>query len=249
MAIIQENKMKVSLMNFTQDAKELLIFSKSTRLTMSPSLFEEIKNWPENKKDEEIEYIANTIPSSWEFVDYTFLIEGVTRAFTHQFVRNRHGSFAQQTMRVLNVSGFEYSTGPSIVKNEFAHTKYDEFMADCNSFYKELISLGCEIEDARGVLPTNINTNILVKFNLRTLSEIARKRASPRTQKEYRDVLDQIVVAVLEVHPWAKHFLKNKKIEAAKKLDDFINAMHEQLDGVVAIDKIDLLKAVDILRS
>src|SRR4051812_12726429 len=116
--------MKVTLIDWTGcgnpdewHAANVLIFTKSTRLTMAPGLFKEIADWPTDKKLKELEYMANTIPSSWEFCDYTFMIEGVTRAFTHQFVRSRTWSFAQQTMQVLDVStgpGWDYLTGPSI---------------------------------------------------------------------------------------------------------------------------------------
>ena len=68
--------MKVTLINHTQDAAELLLFTKSTRLTMSPGLMEEIRAWPQEKKLAELEYMANTIPSSWEMIDYIFLVEG-----------------------------------------------------------------------------------------------------------------------------------------------------------------------------
>jgi thymidylate synthase ThyX len=79
--------MKVTLINYTHNAMDLLIFTKNTRLTMSPDRLEEIAKWPLERKWNELEYMANTIPSSWEFCDYTFMIEGVTRAFTHQLVR------------------------------------------------------------------------------------------------------------------------------------------------------------------
>ena len=57
--------MKVTLVNYTGDALELMIFSKSTRLQMSPDLYDEILKWPQEKKLEEAEYISNTIKSSW----------------------------------------------------------------------------------------------------------------------------------------------------------------------------------------
>ena len=94
--------MKVTLVSTTPDAAELLLFTKSTRLTMAPSLLAEIHAWPQEKKLAELAYMANTIPSSWEFVDYVFLVEGVSRAYTHQQVRTRAASYAQQTMRVLS---------------------------------------------------------------------------------------------------------------------------------------------------
>ena len=66
--------MKVTLINYTQDAVDMLLFTKSTRLNMSPGLMSEIAKWPPSKKYEELKYMANTIPSSWEFVDYVFLV-------------------------------------------------------------------------------------------------------------------------------------------------------------------------------
>ena len=54
--------MKVTLINYTQDASTLLLFTKSTRLMMNPGLMDEIRSWPEDKKLSELEYMANTIP-------------------------------------------------------------------------------------------------------------------------------------------------------------------------------------------
>ena len=232
--------MKVTLINYTHDAIETLLFTKSTRLNMSPTLFDDICVMSCEKKMEELQYMARTIPSSWEFVDYTFLIQDVTRAFTHQLVRNRHGSYAQQTMRILNVDGFTYETGPSVVCG--AKTLYDEQMASIQDCYNQLIESGVAIEDARGVLPTNIHTNIVAKFNLRTMAEIVSKRSSPRTQGEYRDVLEGMYQAIIEVHPWAEMFLKDRKVEAAAALDKFIKEKAGE-------DILDVLKNVDILRG
>ena len=70
--------MKVSLVNFTKDAKDLLIFTKNTRLMNVEDAYNEIVNWPEDKKQEELDYMLKTIKSSWEFVDYTFNVRDVT---------------------------------------------------------------------------------------------------------------------------------------------------------------------------
>lgn len=248
--------MKIDLIEYTGKndgewaAADLLIFTKSTRLNMTPGLYSKIKELPIEEKLKELEYMSNTIPSSWEFVDYVFCISNVTRAFTHQFVRTRSGSYAQQTMRVLNVEGFDYGTGPSIDCNDYLKYQYSKMMTSINNLYSWLIDNGAEIQDARGILPTNIHTNIVAKFNLRTLAEMASKRSSPRTQGEYRDVLNMMIDEVLKVHPWAHLFLRNKKIDAAKKLDDFINIAYEKLSDSEGIpNKADVLKLVDILRG
>lgn len=234
--------MKVTLINFTAQAEAVLAFTKQTRLKMSVDGFKQVEDMDHQELMKELDYMSNTIPSSWEFVDYTFMIEDVTRAFTHQFVRTREASYAQQTMRVLDKDGWTYGIGPTVEASEEAMRIYCDCMADIDLAYRQLIKLGVAIEDARGVLPTNIHTNIVAKFNLRRLAELIAKRSSPRTQAEYREVLDKMKEAVLKVHPWADKFLNSRKAEAAAKLDRFI--MSQGVDN-----EMDLVKAVDVLRK
>jgi flavin-dependent thymidylate synthase len=200
--------MKVSLVSYTHDAVELLIFTKSTRLTMAPGLMDEIKGWSAEKKQAELDYMRGTIQSSWEFVDFVFLIEGVSRAFTHQLVRHRHNSYAQQAQRAVDMSGFEYVTGPSIEGNPFLKTIYDAAMQDDSTTYNALVNNGANRQDARGVLPTNISTNIVVKANLRSLHDMALKRLCVKAQGEAQDVFRAMVDAVVAIYPQFKDWLK-----------------------------------------
>lgn len=237
--------MNVTLVSHTPEAAELLIFTKSTRLTLSPGLFDEIRAWPQERKMEELRYIANTIPSSWEFVDYVFLIEGVSRAFTHQFVRTRNASYAQQTMRVLDMGAYDYV----FTERNLADPKAVAIIRATNevirSAYNQLLEAGQPAEDARGILPTNIATNIVAKFNLRTLSELAKSRTGGRTQREYQCVMQRMVDAVLAVHPWAEAFLFQQGRDYFKEIEEFA----EREYGGNLLKKGELLKIVDRLRK
>jgi thymidylate synthase (FAD) len=153
--------MKVTLIDYTQDAVNKLLYTKATRLTFGAETKAKIAAMKDEEKQRELAYMATTVPSSWEFVVYTFEILGVTRAFTHQFVRARTGSYAQQTMRMLNVGQFEYVVGPTINDDPLLRGIYDACMHRIQQAYDELIKAGAAIEDARGVLPTNICTNII----------------------------------------------------------------------------------------
>lgn len=196
--------MRVSLINYTSEARELLILSKSTRLDMHSSLIEDIKNMPEEEKERQINYVFGSTGSSLEFVDYVFLIEGVSRGFTHQFVRSRVGtSFAQQSLRVVNESDFDYLAENSCKEDEVYH----ETMSIIKEKYRGLINSGKNIQDARGILPTNILTNILFKTNLRAMSTMAAMRLCIRTQGEYQDVVKLMVKNIISVHPWAESAL------------------------------------------
>ena len=234
--------MNVELINYTQNAKDLLIFTKNTRLNMAAS-FEQVELMDEQEKQDQLDYMVNTIKSSWEFVDFTFNVTGVTRAFTHQLVRNRHGSYAQQTMRILEMEGFKYVTGPTI-RNEYQKSLYDAAMESIQYAYDNLIESGVSIEDARGILPTNICTNITVKFNLRTLSDMMASRASCRTQGEYRDVLNDMYDLCVSALPWIAPFLRDSKTHACNQLESIIK---DRWDGTTVCT--DYVKLIDIVRN
>lgn len=196
--------MEVKLLSATEKAEHILVFSKMTRLQMSASSFEELLKKDAADLIGEIEYALGTIRSSWEFVDYTFLITGVTRAFTHQLVRHRTGvSFAQQAMRVVDSSDFDYlATGKAK-----GNPVYEKAMADISAAYKTLIQEGVSPQDARGVLPTNVLTNIMMKINLRALSEMLKVRLCFRTQGEYQTVANELRKLVIALHPWTEPIL------------------------------------------
>ena len=237
--------MKVTLISYTPDAENLLIFTKATRLAMSPGLLDEIRAKSHTEKMAELEYMANTIPSSWEFVDYVFLVEGVSRAYTHQQVRTRQASYAQQTMRVLNMGEFDYVYGDRVLANPAAKSQVDHALKAIKLAYNNLIQLGFPAEDARGVLPTNIATNIVCKFNLRTFVDLAKSRTGGRTQSEYQQVVNAMVDAVLEVHPWAEKFLFQEGRDYFAEIEEFAQREY----GGDLLKKGALLKIVDKMRK
>lgn len=252
-----ENKktgMAVELISFTGKgapdeawaAADLLLFTKNTRLEMRPALFNEIRGWSQARKMQELEYMANTIPSSWEFVDYTFLVTGVSRAYTHQQVRTRAASYAQQSMRVVNVSDFDYVFTERNQQSPEAMAALAEGLQGIKNIYAALIAIGQPVEDARGILPTNIATNIVCKFNMRTFVELAKARSGGRTQGEYQQVVGRMVDAVLAVHPWMGKFLFG---DVGRNYFDELEAFAKEKFGGDLIAKGALLKIVDKMRK
>lgn len=238
--------MNVSLINYTTNAEALLIFTKSTRLNMSPSLLSEISDMPFEEKEKQLAYMADTIPSSWEFVHYTFLVSGVSRAYTHQQVRTRAASYAQQSMRVLDLSaGFSYVYTNNNYRNPAAMQVIDDVCEVIRMGYRKLIEMGQPPEDARGILPTNIATNIVCDFNLRTLSELVKSRSGGRTQDEYQAVVAGMAEAVLAVHPWAERFLFPKPRDYFAEIEQW--AAKEFPNDL--LKKGELLKIVDKMRK
>jgi flavin-dependent thymidylate synthase len=234
--------MKVTLISYTQDAEDLLIFTKSTRLTLRPGMLEEIKTWSAEQKEEHLAYMANTIRSSWEFVDYVFLVEGVSRAYTHQQVRTRAASYAQQTMRMLPMKNFHFIWPEKIYDNPSSQVRTRNCLKAIQETYTWLTSNGFAAEDARSILPTNIATNIICKFNLRNFADLVASRSGGRTQDEYRKVVQAMADEVLKVHPWAEKFLYQQGRDYFKEIEDFAGSLNQER-------KAQLLKIVDKLRG
>jgi thymidylate synthase (FAD) len=241
--------MKVTLINCTPLAVETLLFTKQTRLNMTANAFEDICRKVQEDPEwahQELAYMADTIPSSWEFVDYTFMVEGVSRAYTHQQVRTRAASYAQQTLRVLDVSGgFEYVFTDRNKQDVFATGIIVDVCNHVRAAYAKLIEIGQPPEDARGILPTNIATNIVCKFNLRTMADLAASRTGGRTQGEYQRVINAMIDEVLKVHPWADKFLFQQRRDYFEELEQAIKA--EWPDDLLKRGKF--LKLVDKMRK
>lgn len=197
--------MKISLVEHTINAAELLIFSKRTRLNMSAADYESVKDSTKEEKEKELEYVFGTIGSSLEFVDFVFMIEGVTRAFTHQLVRHRVGTaFAQQSQRTVDMDGFNYLSTGDCTWNQI----YADEMDRIQETYTKLVESGVKPEDARGILPTNILTNILFKINLRALIGLVQERTCIRVQGEFREFAEKISKLAIEKFPFLKKKLR-----------------------------------------
>lgn len=197
--------MKVTLISHTPDALNLLLRTKNTRLSNAD---DDPANWSADRRQEHLGYMRDTIKSSWEFVDYTFEIEGVTRAFTHQLVRTRTGSYAQQAMRVVDARNQPVETPPSIAADHLLLARWNTGVQAALRCYSGLVDENAPLQDARGILPTHITTSIMAKFNLRTLHEMAKLRLCTRTQGEYQNVFRSMRELVQNAHPWAGEFLE-----------------------------------------
>lgn len=195
--------MNVTLLSCTPDAMNLLLRTKNTRLKFSS----DPSTWTEEERQQHIEYMRDTIQSSWEFVSYTFQIEGVSRAFTHQLVRTRTGSYAQESQRTIDARENPVIKTPGVSISADADAYWELGTGAALESYAKLVDLGVAPQDARGLLPTNISTSIIAQFSLRTMSDMAKVRLCTRTAGEYQNVFRAMRALVIAEHPWAEDFI------------------------------------------
>ncbi len=229
-------------------AAKKLIYTKRTRLEQNAKTWNETFSLNAEQIVDELSYVANSVRSSWEFVTFTFQINDVSRAFTHQLVRTRTCSFAQQSQRSVNMAGFDYIVPESIQNNPDALIKFANSMISINEFYCEQINLGISQQDARGLLPTNVATNIICEMNLRTMADMCGKRDNARAQGEYTKVFQGMAKTAIEVMPWIEMFLYPDR-KATPSLDKIL---YEIRGDICPVDNDTLnsaLKEVDKLKS
>ena len=150
--------------------------------------------------------------STLEHLNFTFAIEGVSRALLAQLTRHRHMSFSVQSQRYVKFSsgsrsgGFDYVLPDSVAENH-VEKDFDRFMIEVQKFYDYLIENGVPQEDARAVLPNATACNLVLTANLRTLLEFYEKRRPGNgAQKEITQLAEELKNRVIEVEPWTREF-------------------------------------------
>lgn len=155
--------------------------------------------------------------SPLEHVSFTFAVEGISRACSHQLVRHRIASYSQQSQRYVDLEEtFDYIIPPSIKGTDF-ESDYKNMNEMIFNFY-ELLSEALEmryihrgmvkreankkaIEDARYILPNACETKLVFTMNVRTLLHFFEKRCCSRAQWEIRDMANEMLKQCRKISP------------------------------------------------
>ncbi|HEX2951911.1 MAG TPA: FAD-dependent thymidylate synthase [Armatimonadota bacterium] len=137
-----------------------------------------------------------------EQLDFNFIIRGISRACSHQLVRHRLASYAQQSQRYVDKADFRYVVPESIRECPEAYALYQDTMRDLGERYEQLqelmraahpdFSKESVNQDARFILPNACETEIVMKINARQVLEMSRKRLCSRAQWEIRAMFEKI---------------------------------------------------------
>lgn len=150
-----------------------------------------------------------------EHVYFTFAIEGISRACSHQLVRHRAGIvFSQQSQRYVEIKEdvfnlLRWEEAKPILDKYFIDvntSNWQEYL-DCLKHYLHHIQMGMKPEDARNVLPNATKTNITMSLNYRELIHICNLRLCTRAQLEIRNLFKDIVKEVEKTEPRLAEYL------------------------------------------
>ena len=154
----------------------------------------------EHMSDEDVSKLVRILVrsghhSALEHASFTFAVDGVSRACTHQLVRHRVASYNQQSQRYVNFSADDsFIVPPSIQANAEARQVFLDAMRQARVAYDRLVELGMAEgrakesvqEDARFVLPNAAETKIVITMNARELRHFFAVRCCNRAQWEIR---------------------------------------------------------------
>jgi thymidylate synthase (FAD) len=134
-------------------------------------------------------------------LSFTFALEGMSRACSHQLVRHRVASFSQQSQRYIQVKKLqEHVVTPPVVA-EKGGERFAAFIREASDAYAELVEAGVPREDARFVLPNAAETSLIMTMDGGSLMHFFGLRLCSRAQWEIRAMAEEMLKQVRAVEP------------------------------------------------
>ncbi|MBI5420252.1 MAG: FAD-dependent thymidylate synthase [Deltaproteobacteria bacterium] len=206
--------MNVVLLQSTPEPERLVALA--ARLCYSPAAIADLQEEVSRKDVRKLvrRILSMGHASVLEHVTFTFGVEGISRATSHQLVRHRIASYSQQSQRYVSAA-FGYVTPKSIGDGEGGpkksageggkrpalHGKFEKHMEKSARLYEEMLAAGVPPEDARFVLPNATETRILVTMNARELHHFFALRLCRRAQWEIREMARRMLIIAKEKAP------------------------------------------------
>jgi thymidylate synthase (FAD) len=195
--------MKVTLLQHTPDPE--LTVALAARLCYSSASISDLhEKLSQGDVTEFLEKIMSLGHQSvLEHVSFTFGIDGISRACSHQLVRHRIASYSQQSQRyvIFREDDFPRVIPDSIFCSERRMELFDRAMKATAEVYRELVYDGVPPEDARFVLPNAVETKIIVTMNARELRHFFSLRCCERAQWEIREMATEVLKIVKPLAP------------------------------------------------
>lgn len=195
--------MQVELLYHTPDPERAI--ATAARLCYAPVGAAELM---ETMPDEKVRSILRTVitsghHSTLEHASYTFAVDGVSRALTHQLVRHRLASYNQQSQRYVKFKdGLEVVKPATVAADPELERIFDEAIDAAVEGYKKLLDAGVPAEDARYLLPNAAESKIVITMNVRELMHFFSLRGCNRAQWEIRDMAHRMIELARPTAPY-----------------------------------------------
>lgn len=115
----------------------------------------------------------------------------VDRGVSHELVRHRVASFAQESTRYCNYGQDKFGNEITVIKplffdeNSQQYAIWENAMSEAEASYFNLLACGASPEQARCVLPNSLKTEVIMTANIREWRHFFRLRALGETGKPH----------------------------------------------------------------
>jgi len=120
-----------------------------------------------------------------------------SRACLDQLNRYRHSSICMESQRHVDVYTHDWNLPDSIGNNAEALALYKHSIEQSRDAYKGLVELGVPREDARNIIGMGVEVSEIFSLNLAEFFHIRRQRLCSGAQKEIRELVFGMSVALL----------------------------------------------------
>lgn len=117
------------------------------------------------------------------------------RGVSHELVRHRIASFAQESTRYCNYSQDKFGSELTFIKPCFWEEGSDEYrdwhnaMEFSEEYYMDLLGHGATPQEARSVLPNSLKTEITITANYREWRNIFKLRTALAAHPQMREIM------------------------------------------------------------
>ena len=128
------------------------------------------------------------------------------RGVTHEIVRHRIASYTQESTRYCNYSKGKFGSQITVIEPPFvtgseAHDIWDAACREAEYYYFKLLDIGLTPQEARGVLPHNLKTELVMTTNLREWRHFFRLRTDPAAHPQMREAASMLLAESKEQMP------------------------------------------------
>lgn len=192
--------MKVYLLRHTPEPERVIFLA--ARLCYSSKDIQRLEEDLKNK--EESPFLRDVLSqghlSVLEHASFSFGIEGISRVTSHQLVRHRIASYSQQSQRYVSFKGgMNYVIPPSIKERADLCHIFSEVLEKASAAYLKLLEAGISTEDARFILPSAVETRLILTMNARELLHFFELRCCRRAQWEIRAMAMEMLRIVRKI--------------------------------------------------
>ena len=131
----------------------------------------------------------------------------VDRGVSHELVRHRVASYAQESTRYCNYSKDKHGNEITVVKPFFFEEGSDELiewysaMRIAEGHYMDLLARGATPQEARAVLKNSLKTELMMTANFREWRTLFKLRTSKGAHPQMREVTIPLLRYLKEVCP------------------------------------------------